>query len=107
MGFTDTWNYLQNSLKSGSKIQYWTTGKGWRNKYFEIVAIRPNLIEVRLWNGNIRKISVNEFDEIYRQWKSLWNNQIQRKTLKSISFHVSYIISIYFWLHCKIGSELP
>jgi len=105
--FNNTWTYIQNNLQMGSKIRYWSSQKGWTTGDFEIVSITQNDIKIEILNGSLHNIPQNEFIFVYQKWASLWDRTIQRQSLKQKSRNASYIISIYFWMHCEIGSKLP
>jgi hypothetical protein len=95
-GFNGVWQKIQTDLSRGEIIRNWGL-RGYSGHQFKIAEIERNAVVVSLDNGNQRRISKPDFENVFGHLSDLRSGRISRQELGSQSQNTSYILSLFRW----------
>jgi hypothetical protein len=95
--FNGAWLELTHRLKSGMKIPYWGITAG-KDDTFAITEVDHRWVVVLPKQGQLRRISRDDFHKIFVPWEPYKRGEMSREKLTEMSRNSSYTLSIFHWL---------
>jgi hypothetical protein len=94
--FSDVWSDIQCGLHVGDHIKNWSIERGYTGGEFEIVEVRSDAIIIGTNKvKEPRKITRNDFENMYADWPDYCAGKAARSTLRNKSHNLTYILSIF------------
>jgi hypothetical protein len=96
--FESIWNALQTHLNPGEKIKIWNPYNGYMGEHLTIMTTDPQFIAIdppRVWDTRV--IPKDDFELVWGVWGDYNGLEIERRTIRDLSDHHKYIISILHW----------
>ena len=99
LGFESIWLKLETQLQEDQEIRRWSQHRGYTGGTpFRIDNISDDFVKVEISTG-IRRIPKKDFENVYDVWDGYIHGNIKRSEITDMTWHSTYIISIFHYLN--------
>jgi hypothetical protein len=96
--FEQVWLDIVKKLRPGTELAGWSRDKGETHSKFRIVELDSTHVSIKPGaGGQVRRISKNDFRQVFAWWDQYNAGSISRKDMTGLSQNTTYIFSILNW----------
>jgi hypothetical protein len=98
--FGEAWQFILTNLTPRPSLNHWTAA-GRTTGYSQILAVNPSGIDIRVSNGNERKVSRSDFEKLYPYWAAYRDGKLSISELEFVSHNRLYVFAVLHWMEIQ------